>query len=267
MRWLSVIALLLLAGLVVSLRGAKPQPELVVAQPSPQAVALNCATLKSAHLMVVLILGQSNAANHGLSPASAGAKAFSFFQGHCYVAQDPLPGATGEGGSVWTRLAPQLIQAGIADQVLFVPLAVESTTVAAWNQDARLRSHLLSTLQELQTQGLPVTHIFWHQGEADAKAATPGARYQNDFRQLVAFLREQGLSAPIYVAQASICRNQANVEIRAAQHAVLNPALGILPGPDTDVLDGTYRYDGCHFSDAGLARAATLWLAALQGHS
>lgn len=53
--------------------------------------------------VVLLVLGQSNAANHvyaepaGVDPSGT---AFSFFRGRCYALADPVPGASGTRASV-----------------------------------------------------------------------------------------------------------------------------------------------------------------------
>src|SRR4051794_39070279 len=67
-----------------------------------------------------LILGQSNAGNHGEGKFSAARRVFNFnvFDGLRYPASDPLLGATGEGGSPWCLVADTLIERGIADEIL-----------------------------------------------------------------------------------------------------------------------------------------------------
>ena len=45
---------------------------------------------------------------------------------------------------------------------------------------------------------------------------------------------------------------------------MVNPAAGVLAGPDLDTLGFADRYDGCHFSTEGRERAADLRLAALK---
>jgi hypothetical protein len=58
---------------------------------------------------IFLILGQSNAANHGNTPYTARREVYSldFLRMHCFHASEPLPGASGTGGSIWSRLAVQ----------------------------------------------------------------------------------------------------------------------------------------------------------------
>ena len=80
----------------------------------------------------------------------------------------------------------------------------------------------------------------------------------------VAAIRALGLNAPIYVARDALRQGSSRGGARQRQSALVNPASGVLAGPDLDVLDFADRFDGCHFSTEGLEGAADLWLAALK---
>src|SRR5262245_44217932 len=56
---------------------------------------------------VILILGQSNAGNHGGQKTNSeyGSRIVNFFEGQCYVAASPLLGSTGTWGEFWTETA------------------------------------------------------------------------------------------------------------------------------------------------------------------
>src|SRR5215831_8045807 len=58
----------------------------------------------------MLILGQSNAANSGAAPHVPARRVFNFnlFDGNCYLAKDPLLGATESRGNFATRMADML---------------------------------------------------------------------------------------------------------------------------------------------------------------
>jgi len=73
-----------------------------------------------------------------------------------------------------------------------------------------------------------------------------------------------GLNAPIYVARDALRQGSSRGGARQRRSALVNPASGVLAGPDLDVLDFADRFDGCHFSTEGLEGAADLWLAALK---
>jgi hypothetical protein len=229
-----------------------------VAEPGIAHVPVDCSALKSKRLMVAVVFGQSNAANHGESPRRAANGVYSYYRGRCYEARDPLPGASGSGGSVWTRLGDAIVASGMFEAVLFVPLGVESTRIDQWAAGA-LQDSLAAAIRMMNEQGFSITHLLWHQGEADAKHGTAEADYRRSFGELLDKIRSYGVTAPIYVSVATRCGTTQSDAIRRAQQMLVDRSQGIFPGPDTDALDDSFRIAGCHFSDRGLARAAALW--------
>jgi hypothetical protein len=96
-----------------------------------------------------------------------------------------------------------------------------------------------------------------------------GGEYKALFLAMLARIRDFGVTAPVYVARASFCANgehpyRNHEAVRAAQRGLVSLSRGIRPGPDTDTLGTLDRYDGCHFSAAGLDRHAELWLTVLR---
>jgi hypothetical protein len=217
---------------------------------------------------VFLILGQSNAANHGQGKFTAGAGVYNFnvFDGLCYQAADPLLGATGEGGSPWCLMADGLIAAGYADEILLVPLAVGGAAIADWTPGGPYNHRLMYALDRLEVFGTVPTHILWHQGEADALYGTTADAYVDRFGQLIGSLRARGTMAPFHIASAAYFGipegygRQQSV-INAAQRSIIDPRAGILPGPDSDRIRD--RYDDCHMNETGLRKHAAAWVEAL----
>jgi len=223
--------------------------------------------LASQRVMVALAFGQSNAANFGENPRRAGAGVFNFYQGKLYAAHDPLLGAGGDGGSMWTRLGNRLIAAKYYDAVVFLTLGVGGAALTRWTVNGDLHPRLVEAIRDVQSHGLPITHVLWHQGETDAMLHTSKHAYKQMFMDMVSSIRQQGVRAPIYVSVATRCHKvRGQEEIRQAQQELVDTDKGIYAGPDTDTLDWGYRYDGCHFSDEGLARCAELWLEKLMPH-
>ncbi len=218
-------------------------------------------------VMVALVFGQSNAGNWGESRRTAGPRVLSFFRGRYSRARDPLPGADGNGGSVWTRLGDRIIAARLYDRVVFVPASIGATEIAQWAPGGILHKDLLRNIREAQQARLVFTHLLWHQGESDAALDTPAEDYQQRFRAMLKAIRALGVDAPAFVAIATRCGQYLPHEtIRTAQIGLADPKLGIFPGPDTDQLGPEYRYDGCHFSDAGLEAHAEMWLQVIREH-
>jgi hypothetical protein len=215
--------------------------------------------------MVALVFGQSNAGNSGESLGSPHPGVYEFYRGRFYAARDPLLGARGDGGSVWLPFAAKAIASGEFDSVVLVAFAVGASEIARWAPGGSLHDGLLSAIAGARDSGLTFTHLLWQQGEADALARTSGKAYRESFMAMLDAIRRQGVSAPIHVARASRCgKIRPSEEIRSAQSALADPALGIVAGPDTDALGFGERYDGCHFSTEGLDHAAELWLGTVQ---
>jgi Carbohydrate esterase, sialic acid-specific acetylesterase len=219
-------------------------------------------------LAVVLALGASNIANegdpNGLFVPRRGVYNFNFFDGHCYVAKDPLLGATIQRSNLLTRLGDMLVQRGIYDRVLLVPIAHGGTYAAEWAPNGRMHPRLRRAIKMLRRCNIELTHVLWQQGESEA--ATPGAdpkQWVEHFNAIVDTIRSAASDSVIYVAQCTICRNEPNEIIRAAQRSAVDPARRIFAGPDLDVIGIEDRWDGCHFSVRGLERAAELWFVAI----
>lgn len=218
-------------------------------------------------VMVVLVFGQSNAGNWGESRRVAGPQVFNFFRGRYERARDPLPGANGNGGSVWTRLGDKIIAAKLYDRVVFVPASIGATEIAQWAPGGALHKELLRNVREARRARLTFTHLLWHQGESDAVLGTSAEDYRQRFLAMLEAIRALGVDAPAFVAVATRCgQYPPNETIRAAQTGLADPRRGIFLGPDTDQLGLEYRYDGCHFSDLGLEMHAEMWLQVIREH-
>ena len=221
-----------------------------------------CAPRAAQRPMVLLVLGQSNAANHG-TPLAPAAAIPVFFRGRCFAAQDPLPGGSGEGASLWPLVAANLGGQLHARPLLFAQLAVESTTIADWTRAGPLRDALRAEMAALARAGLAVDLVLWQQGEADAKAHTSTQAYQQGLAELRRSLDAGGVRAPVVAALSTWCPGSNGSQVRAAIRQFANSGKAFIVGPDTDALQGAMRSGGCHFSAAGLSAAAAQWTATL----
>ncbi len=215
---------------------------------------------------VILVLGQSNAGNHGEVAAAREPQpqVLNWHQGHCSMAASPLLGATGQGGEPWTLLADQLIQAhsGI-DNVIIAPIVVAASGISRWVPGGDIDQQLLQDVRALQST-YRTTHVIWLQGETDFAAGTPQERYRSSLLSVIKTLRSVGVRAPVFVSVATRCGAQApwraDNEVAQAQTAVVNPDEHILPGVYLDqVLGSGDRFDGCHLSAQGLRTLSSAW--------
>lgn len=217
---------------------------------------------------VILALGQSNAANSGEGIYKVKNPVISVYKGKCYKANDPLLGATGNGGSVWGRLSDKLIENGMYDYVVIKSIAVGGSPIVSWTQHGNGPVHgnyfgrIINAINELNEIGFNITHILWHQGEQDTSFGTTAKNYKKMFLNMLDGIRKKGgVKSPIYVARASLCQGRSSREVVAAQNELIEQYDDILQGPNTDLInDSKYRIDGgCHFSESGLALHANKW--------
>ena len=216
---------------------------------------------------VLLIAGQSNAANNGAQRHTTRYpdRVFNFMAGRCYVAASPLLGSTGFAGEYWTLLGDKLIASGAFDRVILAPVAVGASDVAEWASGGALNASMIPLVQDLATH-YEVTDVLWHQGESDFALKTDPARYRDAFLSFVKTLRANAVDAPVFISVATRCLSGwANPNpIQAAQRELASSGHGLRPGVDTDaLLDAQDRYDDCHFANSGEAKAASAWAAIL----
>jgi hypothetical protein len=253
----------MVCGLLIGALAVRSPASPAITPTAPERVERPCDPL-SADTAIIVVHGQSNAANFGthLYSATRAVDNFDPSTGKCFAAVDPLLGADGIGGNFATRLGDLLIEAGRYKRVVIAPIAVAGASIAVLNSTSVDRIENL--ILKLKGAGLTPTHFLFEQGETDAQLTTTPEQYLTQLQQLVRRFRAAGFSAPFYVSQTTKCDYIApknNAAIRAAQAQALDPALDIRRGPDTDTIDheGRNPVDGCHMSEIGTLANAALW--------
>lgn len=231
--------------------------------PAPEPARVEAGTLAGlpAHRRLVLVLaGQSNAANYGSARADAGPGVYVWHDRALFQARDPLPGADQYRGSPWTRLGPKLMLTGNYEAIVLVPLAEGSSRVTDWAPGGRLHGRLQRALEELRQAGLPANYVLWQQGESEG--ASPHASGRDYLQAMADLIKSTTAIAPRtrwIVAQATYSQGATvNAQIREAQRRAAQLP-GAHPGPDLDELDAAFRSDGVHFNARGLEAVATRW--------
>lgn len=222
---------------------------------------LPCALILKQRPLVLLILGQSNAGNHGVGEHRLGAPVNVIADdGHCYLSTDPLPGATGAGNSIWSRLPAALAAEGFSRPLVFGVLAVDASTAGEWSaSEGPLPVLLDRLLQQMSAAGMPPNLVLWQQGEADARAQTTAVEYQTALVVVSRRLRAAGVGVPMVLARSTVCRSGPVERLRTVVQDLADQP-GFAEGPDTDtLLSPAHRSDGCHFNESGLQEAAALW--------
>jgi Carbohydrate esterase, sialic acid-specific acetylesterase len=219
--------------------------------------------------LCILALGQSNAANYGSVRGRGGAGVFALHADRFYAAVDPLPGASGSGGSVWTRLAPRLLSRPENQSVVIAAVAQGSSPVKSWQKDGDNSARIRSAIKSFHRNQLKIDLVVWHQGETEAwEPAADGEAYRRHLEAMIGSLRNEGVDAPVFICLATRDgHGVVNPAIRQAQAAVWNRGKQVFAGADTDSLGASFRADGVHFNEAGLERFAGLLDEAFQRRS
>jgi hypothetical protein len=242
---------------------------------------------------LVLILGQSNIANHG-----------AYFEPFEYIPKSPIyyyngdnidiftspigtkrHFASGNASSLFPYLGDMMVERLDYDKIIFVNAAIGGTTVFQWTPNAGSYERNIVGDDFIYSNGLfdrvreakdisnkldiPYTHILWHQGEDDNVQETSKADYKKYFMEIKDGIRKLNIEAPIYMARASFTSARSIPEPRfdkniiAAQNELIKENSDILEGPNTDIIGVEDRYDGSHFNKEGLIKHANLWIESL----
>lgn len=257
-----------------------PEPEIQLIQGyanTSNKIEIDCNSIEKTNTMVILAYGQGNAANGGEVKYTPTHNVFNVFNGKCYKADDPLLGATDNKGSVWGRLADKIINHNMYQNVVIKSIAVGGSPIVSWTVDGtgvgymgklygNYHSRILDADDELKSLGFSITHILWHQGEADTINGTTTVEYKERFLDMLNNLRKNNITAPIYVALASRYHTQTSQAVINAQKQLIQEYNDILEGPNTDIIDkiDDRTKDGQRFSQTGLEKHANAWLEALK---
>jgi hypothetical protein len=214
---------------------------------------------------VILVLGQSNAANHAQTRTAADSSHYSFYSSKFYPLVDPLPGCTGNGGSPWPSFA-EALAAATDRQVVVACLAVSGTGIAQWLPGQPNFLRVKETVAQLSTAGLTVSGIVWHQGETDANLRTRTADYAQLLEQLVVALRVLAPGVSIFVCKVSSTAPETplSTSVRTAQQKVIDTHPFVFAGVDTDTFEPQMRSDGIHFTLLGAELFGKLMAAAVR---
>ncbi len=225
---------------------------------------------------IILVVGQSNSANHGTPPQiprDPRVSAYNPLTGSWQHAVDPQPVATGEGGSVWPALGDLLTQR-LAVPVGILSVGVGGTAALRWLPE---QEDLYPRLQQaaffLRDNSGGLRSMLWIQGTADVGAGTSTADYVSRVESIIAQARidSNNPNLPCGIGLNVHCpgcnpTNQA--AIRAGQEQIIANDPNVYAGEDMDTLGPEFRQsDNLHFIEPGLRQRAQLWYQAIIGET
>jgi hypothetical protein len=186
------------------------------------------------------------------------------YDGTTYRAKDPMLGTGGIAGNYLTRLGDELINGGVCQRVIFVPMAISGTGTRRWISDLAPRIETCCRWARAQGWAAPNADLYkaiiWENGQNDVSEGVSSAEYQANIKQIQFIFASQGFPVPFFISLSTIAANVTNATIRAAQAACVNNGELRYAGPDLDVCD---VQDGTHLSTTGLGQAATGWKTSL----
>ena len=201
---------------------------------------------------VVVTFGQSNAANSGGHRyTNQDPRILNFFDGHCYVASDPMLGASADRGSLWIPFA----QAYKSDKTLvFVTFAVGATRLDQWADPDDLGKHFKHNMSSLKQAGLSPDLFLWVQGESDH--ASDVSVYERSLDEYLSGIATEFPESRLALSGTSYCASNSSKALVRAQRKVAQNRDFIWLGVTDDIVGSEYRYDNCHFSKYGMDKVA-----------
>lgn len=220
---------------------------------------VNC---PSEDALVFLAMGQAGSANYISSFAERDEqrRAYQLFNGECYLIEDPMLGATGTQGSLWSSLA-QDISASTGQNVVFITTGVGGSSLADWIRDDSVYFERTKHQIDLaKNRGYRVKLAFWYNGAREAELGTTANEYVERFNQLIEkfdLLLNDGASNQWVVFQTSKCWSDGSPRVLRGQELAAKTNERVILGPNTDAYDDRNRYDGCHLNHNAKVRINT----------
>jgi len=219
--------------------------------------------VKSKRNLVVLILGQSNAANYCQGENDSVKNIFMYFRKELYKAKDPILGASGNSGSIWIPVFEGILNRIDLDSILMVNIAQGSSSVKDWQPGGVHHALLQETMEGLQQRTLSPDLVLWQQGEQDNLNGMSKEGYLSAFRKIHMVLKSFDKELPVLISITSFhprSKTPVNSRIREAQCELIEEDEMLFAGPDTDLYIDDCRYDGIHFSIKGMNLISRDWM-------
>lgn len=211
----------------------------------------------------ILVIGQSVSSNCNEFVYGPSENVFQIGRdGSVKPARDPFEWADCNMGAMWMPLGKNIIEAGIAKKVTFMPIGVGSTKVEGWKPGGVAYPKLNAAIAMINKEKLKFDFAFWHQGSSNSGDARDD--YQNKLIDVIKYVNSNVPVEKWLVAVHSRCGSVYDTNIEAAQVLVgQRRDLGVYPGPNNNSLDNSFRFDNCHLNLRGQERMAALWLEAM----
>lgn len=237
--------------------GGKPvsQPPISVPAPVPGP---------SPKELYILVIGQSISSNCNQTVYGPVDNVLQVAKdGSLKPARDPFEWADCTQGSMWMPLGKRIIDSGIAQKVVFMPIGMGATSVHDWQTGGKAFTKLNSALDLIKLQNIKFDAVLWHQGYSDSGATQ--SYYKERLLSVIAYVNSRITVGRWLIGLHSRCYGSYDQVIEAAQRSVGDaaPEARFL-GANSNLLGDEYRFDGCHLNGLGQEQMANMWLEALR---
>lgn len=200
----------------------------------------------------LLVIGQSNVANHGNGTRKSG-WGKCFHDGSKLPLKNPVPGGSGNQSSVWPYVGDLFCEIEEVKSFSVTLCAKGGTSINDWASSSKTtNSNFFNDLPKIIAKHENITHVFFHQGERDTFLKTNKKKYLSDFKNLKNQIDKFLPKIPWIVSTCSYRYGIISNEVRDAQKEIQSTFDNCFEGPDTDLIDGNKRRDNCHFNEDGL---------------
>jgi hypothetical protein len=216
----------------------------------------------------ILTYGQSLNCNNNTGSGYAPTNAASIFDlnpytGSIFRLAEPVLGCSGDDESFWPQVADGLIDDTVATQVLVCNVSAGGAAIADFGQGGAVHQRLITGFRRFRQLGLTIHLVHQAQGEYDALIGTTQGAYAASNAALISWFRTNfGYTGPWMINKESWVDGAAVTAIQNAQTGLVDNVT-IFAGADMDTMNDTFRTDGTHLGNTGIAQAAVLHVAAI----
>ena len=179
----------------------------------PETPPIPCPT-ESHKSIFIWVIGQSNAGN-SVGHRFESETSLVFFQGHCYVAMDPMLGNYGKSGSVWLPMLDKLASATNKKPIVKATV-VGGSKIQHWvNPDALKPFYKFHALQ-LKKFGISPDFILFIQGESN-RARKHEKTYYPNLKEFIELIKKDFPLSIIGLSKTSYTKGNIGAHVRAAQ--------------------------------------------------
>jgi hypothetical protein len=198
---------------------------------------------------IVIISGQSNAANFLISKNKFNNKHFNYFNGDCYELNSPALGAEGEMSSVAPAIAQKI---KTNKKLIFITsgrggIPIENASIP--NKD--FIKYNTNAINFLKKNNNYLKYFIWIHGEAN------NLNTLNYFENFISIFETivnntDNNTVNLIITETSLCRNNPDPKLNQIQRKISHKYNKFEEVIKTDDLQEKYRYDNCHFNERGV---------------